>query len=78
MLHYVHSSLISNSQELEKTQMSLNRGMDTENVEIYFATMKSEVKEQDVRGSCLTIVVLGCLFHARTYQTPLLKSVASM
>jgi hypothetical protein len=32
MLHYVHSSLIYNSQKLEKTQMSLNRRIDTENV----------------------------------------------
>jgi hypothetical protein len=32
MLHYVHSSLIYNSQKLEQTQMPLNRGMDTENV----------------------------------------------
>ena len=32
MLHCVHSSLIYNSQKLERTQMSLNRGMDTENV----------------------------------------------
>ena len=32
MLHYVHSSLIYNSQKLERTQMYLNRGMDTENV----------------------------------------------
>jgi hypothetical protein len=28
----VHSSLIHNRQELERTQMSLNRGMDTKNV----------------------------------------------
>jgi hypothetical protein len=32
MLNYVHSSLIYNSQELERTQMPLNRGMDTENM----------------------------------------------
>jgi hypothetical protein len=32
MLHYVHSSLIYNSQKLERTQMSLNRGMDIGNV----------------------------------------------
>jgi hypothetical protein len=32
MLHYVHGSLIYNNQKLERTQMSLNRGMDTENV----------------------------------------------
>jgi hypothetical protein len=29
---YVHSSLIYNSQKLERTQISLNRGMDAENV----------------------------------------------
>jgi uncharacterized coiled-coil protein SlyX len=29
MLHYVHSSLIYNSQNLERPQMPLNRGMDT-------------------------------------------------
>jgi len=31
VLHYVHSSLIYNSQKLERTQMPFNRGMDTEN-----------------------------------------------
>jgi hypothetical protein len=31
-IHHVHSSLIYNSQKLERTQMSYNRGMDTENV----------------------------------------------
>ena len=30
MLLYVHHSLIYNSQELERTKMSLNRGMDIE------------------------------------------------
>jgi hypothetical protein len=32
MLRYVHSSLIYNSQKLERAQMPLNRGIDTENV----------------------------------------------
>ena len=32
MLHYVYSSLIYKSQKLERIQISLNRGMDTENV----------------------------------------------
>jgi hypothetical protein len=32
VLHYVHSSLIYSIQKLERTQMPLNRGMDTENV----------------------------------------------
>jgi len=30
MFHYVQSNLIYNSQKLERNQMSLNRGMDTE------------------------------------------------
>jgi len=32
MLRYVHSSIIYNIQKLETTQMSLNRGIDKENV----------------------------------------------
>jgi hypothetical protein len=40
MLHYVHISLIYNSQKLETTQMSLNRGMDTGNVMWYIYTME--------------------------------------
>ena len=32
MLHYIHSSHIFNSQKLERTQIFLNKGMDTENV----------------------------------------------
>jgi uncharacterized protein (UPF0276 family) len=35
MLHYGHSSLIYNSQKLERIQMFLNRRMHTENVVIY-------------------------------------------
>jgi hypothetical protein len=31
----VHSSLVYNSQKLERTQMPLNRGMDTDNVDIF-------------------------------------------
>ena len=47
MLYYVHSILICNSQKLERTQMPLNRGMDTENVvhlhnEYYSAIKKNE------------------------------------
>jgi hypothetical protein len=35
MLHYVHNSLIYNSYELERTQMPLNRVMDTEKMIFY-------------------------------------------
>ena len=31
MLHYVLNSLIYNSQNLERTQMSFNKGFDTDN-----------------------------------------------
>ena len=47
MLHYVHSSLIYNSQELERTQMSLNRGMDTENMDIYTMEYYLAIKNND-------------------------------
>ena len=48
MVHYVHSSLIYNSHKLERTQISLNGEMDTENVvymyimECYSAIKKNE------------------------------------
>jgi hypothetical protein len=45
MLHYVHSGLIYNRQNLERTQMSFNRRMDTENVVLldmeYFSAIKN-------------------------------------
>ena len=47
MLHYVHSSLIYNSQKLEKTQMSLNKRMDTENVVHYTMEYYSAIKNNE-------------------------------
>jgi hypothetical protein len=47
MLHYVHSSLIYNSQTLERTQMPLNRGMDTDKS---CKESKSEYLKVDGRG----------------------------
>jgi hypothetical protein len=47
MLHYVHSSLNYNSQKLERTQMPLNRGMDTENVVIYTMEYYSAIKKNE-------------------------------
>jgi len=45
MFHIVHSSLIYNTQKLERTQMPFNREMDTENVVHlimeYYADMKN-------------------------------------
>ena len=41
MIHYVHCSLIYNSQKLETTQMFLNGGMNTENVMEYYSATKN-------------------------------------
>ena len=66
MLYYVHSSLIYNSQKLERTQMPLNRGMHTKNVvhlhmEYYSAIKKNEFmkilgKWMDLEGIILSEV----------------------
>ena len=47
MLYYVHSSFIYNSQKLERTQMSLNRGMGTENMYIYKMEYYSAIKNNE-------------------------------
>jgi len=41
MLHYVHSSLIYNSQKLERTQMPFNRGMWYIYTMEYYSAMKN-------------------------------------
>jgi hypothetical protein len=40
MVHCFQSSHIYNSQKLERTQMPLNRGMDTENV-VHYSAIKN-------------------------------------
>jgi hypothetical protein len=47
MLHYVHSSLIYNSQKLERTQMPLNREMDTKNVVHFTMEYYSAIKRNE-------------------------------
>jgi hypothetical protein len=48
VLHYIHSSPIYNSQKVEITQMSCNRGMDTENVVYY--KYYSAIANNEFRG----------------------------
>jgi hypothetical protein len=65
MLHYVHSTLIYNSQKLERMQMSLNREMDTENVVdlhngvIYSATKNNEFMKFLVKWMDLEDIILS-------------------
>ena len=47
MLHYVHSSLIYNSQKQKRTLMSFNRGTDTEKWYIYTMEYYSAIKNND-------------------------------
>ena len=47
MLHYVHSSLIYNSQKLQRTQMSFNKVMDTKMWYIYTVQYYSAIKNND-------------------------------
>ena len=68
MLHYVHISLIYNSQKMERAQMSINRRMNTENVvhlhnglHYYLAIKKNEFmkflgKWMDLEGIILSEV----------------------
>ena len=47
MLHYVSSSLIYNSQKLERSQMPLNRRMDTNIWYIYTMEYYSAIKNNE-------------------------------
>jgi hypothetical protein len=47
MLHYVHSRLIYNSQKLERTQMSFNKGMDQKMWYIYTVEYYSAIKNNE-------------------------------
>jgi hypothetical protein len=45
--HAVHSSFLYNSQKLERTQMPLNRGMDTKTWFIYTMEYYSAIKKNE-------------------------------
>ena len=47
MFHYVHSNIIYSIQKLKRTQMSYNRGMDTELWYIYRMEYYSAIKNYE-------------------------------
>ena len=47
MLHYVHRSVLYNSQQLERTQMYFNRGIDTEKVLYLHNGVLSAIKNNE-------------------------------
>ena len=58
MLHYVHKSLIYNSQNLERTEMSFNRGMIQNMWYIYTMEYYSAIKNNEIMK----------LIHTRKYH----------
>ena len=69
MLHYVHSShIIYNSQKLERTQMCLNRGMDTENVvHLHSAIKKNEFMKFLGKWIALEGIILSEVTQSQTW-----------
>ena len=70
MLHYVHSRQIYNSQKLERTQMCLNRGMDTESVvykhmEYYLAIRNNEFIRFLDKWMVLENIILSEVTHSQ-------------
>ena len=64
MFHYVHSSLIYNSQKLETTQISLHKGMDTENVvHLHNGVLLSTIKNNVMKfaGKWMELEISSCV-----------------
>jgi hypothetical protein len=65
MIHYVHRSLIYYSQNLERSQMSLNRGIDTKKMwyiytmEYYSAIKNNEFMKFLGKWMCLEDIILN-------------------
>ena len=69
MLHYVHSNHIYNSQKLETTQVSLNKGMDTDNVYISVKEYYSAVKNNDFMKLTGKLIELGNIILSEVTQS---------
>ena len=83
MLHYVHSSLIYNSQKLERTQMSLNRGMDKKMWYIYILEYYSAIKNNKFmrylgKWVDLEDIILSEVTQSQNTALPMLSMVLNM
>jgi hypothetical protein len=64
MFLYVHSSLIYNSQKLERTQMSLNRGMDKKKMwYVYTMEYYSAIKSNEFMKFLGKWMILEDIYH---------------
>ena len=63
---YVHSSTIHNSQDMETTQMSINRWMDKENGFTYTMEYHSAIKKNEIMPFAATWMDLDRDYHVDT------------
>jgi hypothetical protein len=69
MLHYVYSSLIYNSQKLERAQMSLKRGMDKKMWYIYSMEYYPAIKNNDFMKFVGKWMDLDCIILSEVTQS---------
>ena len=79
MLHYVHSSLIYNSQKLERTQTSLNRGVNTENmVHLHNGVLLSYLKNEFMKFLAKWMDLDGIILSEGTQSQKNMHSMHSL
>jgi hypothetical protein len=69
MMHYVYSSLIYNSQKLERAQMSLKRGMDKKMWYIYSMEYYPAIKNNDFMKFVGKWMDLDCIILSEVTQS---------
>ena len=70
VFHYVDSGLICDSQKLDKTQMSHDRRMDTENVVHLHNGYYSAIKNEDILSFAGKWMELENVIQSEVTQTP--------
>ena len=57
--HFLHHKTTDNSRDTEATQMTINRGMDKEDMEYYSAIKKNEIMPSAAAWMDLEIIILN-------------------